>query len=126
MINRVLVLSLLLSIVILGGCAGVNKGRPSPAGYQDQIVNAMIEKYSKPDAIPHDQSNLTEKQRNQILDELVFLIDVNYYRFEAELYQGRALFDTSTDLAIIGLGAAGGIISNSGTQAIISVISGGI
>ena len=118
--------ALLLGVVMLGGCAGVNNGRPSAAGYQDAIVAAMVEKYSRPDAIPADQGRMTEKQRNQILDELIFLTDVNYYNFETELYQGRALFDTSTDLAILGLGAAGGIITNSGTQAIIAAISGGI
>lgn len=112
--------------MMVAGCAGVNKGRPAKADYEDTIVASLLKKYSNPDAIPTDQSAITEKQRNQILDELLFLTDVNYYSFEAELYQGRAFFETSTDLAILGLGAAGGIIAHSGTQAIISAISGGI
>jgi hypothetical protein len=73
-----------------------------------------------------NQSGMTAKQRNQVMDDLIFLTDVNYHNFEEEFYLGKAFFDTSGDLAILGLGAAGGLITHSGTQAIISAISGGI
>lgn len=119
-------LFMVLSFAMLVGCSGVQQGRPARSDYQDVIAKTLIDKYSKSDTIPADQTSLTEKQRNQILDELLFLTDVNYHKFEAELFQGRAVFDTSTDLAILGLGAAGGIVTYSGTQAILSVISGGI
>lgn len=60
------------------------------------------------------------------MEDLIFLIDVNYHQFENELYRGRALFDTATDLAIVGLGAAGALVDATGTQAILAAISGGI
>jgi hypothetical protein len=126
MTSKIITLLLLLSLPIWSGCAGVSQGRPARASYEDPIVKTLIEKYSKPDAIPADQTKITEKERNQILDELIFLADVNYYKFEAELYQARAFFDTTTDMGILGLGAAGALITVSGTQAIISAISGGI
>lgn len=117
---------ILVSMCVLGGCAGVQQGRPARVSYEDVIVNTLIEKYSKSDAIPADQTKIIEKERNQILGDLIFLTDVNYYKFETELYQGKATFDTATDIAILGLGLAGGIVTYSGTQAIISAISGGI
>src|ERR1039457_4249710 len=125
-VNRNLIVVFMLILIIVSGCAGVSKGRPNEPGYQDPIVNNLIEKYSKPDTIHADQSKITEQGRNQILDELIYLTDVNYRKFETELYQGRAAFETTTDLAILGLGAAGGLITHSATQAIISAISGGI
>ncbi|MGA2240319.1 MAG: hypothetical protein ABSH06_16015 [Thermodesulfobacteriota bacterium] len=126
MARRIIILLLLLNLPIWSGCAGVRQGRPARASYQYAIVKTLTDKYSKPDAIPADQTKITEKERNQILDDLIFLTDVNYYRFEAELSYGRAAFDTVTDLAILGLGSAGALVTHSGTQAIISAISGGI
>jgi len=126
MTNKMIALLLLLSLPIWSGCAGVGKGRPVRPSYQDIIAKTLTDKYSKPEAIPADQTKITEKERNQILDDLIFLTDYNYHRFEAELYQGRAIFDTTTDLAILGLGAAGALVTHSATQAIISAISGGI
>lgn len=124
--SKVIIILMLFCFTILGGCAGVTQGRPVKANYQDPIVKSLTDKYSAKEAIFANQSSITAKQRNQVLDDLIFLTDVNYHSFEAELYQGRAFFDTSSDLAILGLGAAGGLITHSATQAIISAISGGI
>ncbi|WP_243371624.1 hypothetical protein [Geotalea sp. SG265] len=104
-----------LCLFILSGCAGVYQGRPYKPKYQDKIVNALVDKYSESNAIFVNNSTVTVQQRNQILDELIYLTDVNYYNFEAGLYGGRATFDTTTDLAILGLGAAGGLITHSAT-----------
>lgn len=124
--SKAIMSMLILSFTILSGCAGLTQGRPIKANYQDHVANALVDKYSQKDAIFTNQSSVTMNGRNQVLDDLLFLTDVNYYNFEAELYRGRAFFDTTSDLAILGLGAAGGVITNSATQAIISVISGGI
>lgn len=124
--SKVRVAMFVLSLIFLGGCAGVTQGRPVRANYQDSIVKSLVKKYSAEDAIFANQSGMTVKQRNEVLDDLIFLTDVNYHRFEEELYLGKAFFDTSGDLAILGLGAAGGLITHSATQAIISAISGGI
>jgi hypothetical protein len=126
MASKIIILLLLLNLPVWSGCAGVGKGRPVRANYQDAIVKTLTDKYSKPDAIPADQTKITEKERNQILDDLIFLTDVNYYRFEAEFTYGRAVFDTATDLALLGLGSAGALLTHSGTQAVIAAISGGI
>ena len=120
------VLALLLGVLILSGCAGVSQGRPERAAYEDLVVKTLVEKYTKTDAIPTDQTKVTKGERNQILEDLIYMTDVNYYKFEAELYQGRTVFDTATDLAILGLGGAGSLVTHSGTQAILSAISGGI
>jgi hypothetical protein len=116
----------LICILVLSGCAGITQGRPLRPKYQDPIVKSLIKKYSAEDAIFSNQSSITVKQRNQTLDDLILLTDVNYHNFEEEFYLGKAFFDTTGDLAIIGLGAAGGLVTHSATQAIISAISGGI
>jgi hypothetical protein len=117
---------LLVGSMTWGGCAGVGQGRPVLPAYQDPIVKGLVEKYSKPEAIPTNQSAVTSVQRNQILNELLYLTDVNYFNFQSQLYRGRALFETATDLAIIGLGAAGALVGSSVTQALLAAISGGI
>jgi hypothetical protein len=115
---KILVLGILLS-----GCASVMESRPNLPTYQPTVVETLSQKYSKPESIPTDLNKLTADQRNNILEDLIFLIDVNYHQFENDLYKGRALFDTTTDLAIIALGAAGALIDASGTQAILAAIS---
>jgi hypothetical protein len=121
-----LLIPLLGIAIFLSGCGVFIRGGPERLDFEDEHATALIAKYSKPDAIPIDETKITDKERNQILDDFMYLIDVNYYKFETELYQGRAIFDTTTDLAILGLGAAGALATHSGTQAILSAISGGI
>ena len=117
---------ILACIASLTGCSGVTQGRPVKADYQTPIVKSLIGKYSANNSVFTHQSSVTMKQRNQVLDDIIFLTDVNYRSFEEELYVGKAFFDTTGDLAILGLGAAGSLITHSATQAIISAISGGI
>jgi len=117
-IAKILVLGFLMS-----GCASVMKSSPDLPTYQSTVVKTLIQKYSKPEAIPTDPSKLTADQRNNIMEDLIFLIDVNYHQFESDLFLGRGLFDTTTDLAIIALGAAGALVDASGTQAILAAIS---
>lgn len=124
--SAVLVAGILFLALFTCGCATVIKGAPNPPSYESERVKALIEKYSKPDAIPIDSDKLTVDQRNQTVDDIIFLIDRNYHQFENELYRGRAIFDTATDLAIIGLGAAGALVDATGTKAILAAISGGI
>ncbi|MFZ0825798.1 MAG: hypothetical protein WAO02_00090 [Verrucomicrobiia bacterium] len=108
-LGRVLLLfGLAMAITVFCGCrTGTAAGRPNPLAFQDQLTKSLIDKYSKPGAIPSDESTMTEAQRNQILNDLVFLTDVNYYKFTGGLYEGRAMFDTFSDLTLLGLGAAG-------------------
>ena len=71
MTNKMIALLLLLSLPIWSGCAGVGKGRPVRPSYQDIIAKTLTDKYSKPEAIPADQTKITEKERNQILVDLI-------------------------------------------------------
>jgi hypothetical protein len=120
-------LTLVLLILTLSGCStGILKGRPEPLAFQGQLTKALIEKYSKTNAIPSDGSSITEDKRNQILNDLIYLTDVNYYKFTGALYEGRAMFDTSSDLTMLGLGAAGALTPAASTKAILAAISGGI
>lgn len=105
------------------GCTRIIKDAPPPPAYQDAEVKTLLLKYNDPQAPP---PMATEDDRNKMIEELVFLVDVNYHQFEHQLFMDRASFDTTTDLAVIGLGGAGALINASGTQAILSAISGAI
>ena len=119
--------SFALVVTAFCGCrTGTSAGRPQPLAFQDKLTKSLIEKYSKPGAIPGDETSMTEAQRNQILNDLVYLTDVNYYKFTGGLYEGRAIFDTASDLALLGLGAAGTLTPAASTKSILAAISGGI
>ncbi len=124
--SAVLIVGILSLGVFMSGCATVIKGAPNRPAYESAVIRTLVQKYSRPNAITIDSVNLTEDLRNRTMEDLIFLIDGNYHQFENELYRGRALFDTATDLAIIGLGAAGALVAVTGTQAILAAISGGI
>jgi len=101
-------------------------GRPRPLAFQDTLTKSLIDKYSKPGAIPEDDTKVTEAQRNQILNDLIYLTDVNYYAFTSGLYEGRAVFDTASDLTMLGLGAAGSLTPAASAKAILAAISAGV
>lgn len=109
--------------VLMSGCTQIIKGSPKLPTYQEAYVDSLVEKYTKADKITAVK---TKEERNVVIEDLIYLIDVNYQQFESELFFGRATFDTFTDLAILGLGAAGGLIEPAGTKAILAVVSGGI
>jgi hypothetical protein len=113
-------------VCLAGSCTSVIHGGPKPPTYEEKAVAQLIAKYAAPGAIPTDPKKLTPDDRNRIIEDLVYLVDVNYRKFEGEIFAGRATFDTSLDLALLGLGGAGALISASGTQAILAAISGGL
>lgn len=117
---------MLLLCILITGCASVIKGGPPLPVYQPKVAEALLQKYSQSGAIPTKPEELTAGQRNGIMEDLIYLVDVNYQQFESQLYLGRASFDTATDLAIVGLGAAGALVDATGTQALLAAISGGI
>jgi hypothetical protein len=56
----------------------------------------------------------------------VYLIDVNFEGFANELRDTKAVFDTVTDLTLIGLGSAGALSPAAVTKGILAAISAGI
>jgi hypothetical protein len=121
------ILTISLFFFFSSGCASsVIKGSPPLPTYQATTVETLAAKYSQPNAIPFDPTLLTKEQRNQIVEDIIYLIDVNYTKFEGELSLSRASFETSSDLAVLGLGAAGSLINVTSTQALLAAISGGI
>lgn len=62
--STVLIAEILFLGVFMGGCATVIKGSPNQPAYQSAAVNTLVQKYSKPDAIPIDPEKLTAEHRN--------------------------------------------------------------
>jgi hypothetical protein len=119
-------LKLLTFSLLVSGCGGVMTGSPPMPTYADPVVKNLVNKYSQPTAVPTDQSKLTVEQRNQIIEELKYLIDVNYTQFEKNFFVGRAVFDTAADLTALALGGTGSLIRPSDVQAILAAVSAGI
>lgn len=116
--------SLFLSSLLLTGCSGVLKGQPNPMQFQGLLVKALVKKYSKPNAIP--TGSVSFEERNRILNDFIYLTDVNFHKFTAAIYQGRALFETGNDITLLGLSGAGALVPAAATKAILAAIAGGI
>jgi hypothetical protein len=125
--SQVIYLGLVVCSTVICGCGSLSniaKGQPQPLPFQENLVKALKAKYSKPDAIP--TTAVTAEVRNGILADMIYLADVNFNKFKATLYAGRAVFDTTNDLSILGLGAAGALTPAAATKAILAAVSGGL
>jgi hypothetical protein len=65
-------------------------------------------------------------QRNDLLNDLIRVVDLNYYHQEKLLYDKKAYTDFLSDTAVLGLSAAGTFSLASETSQILHAISGGI
>jgi hypothetical protein len=120
------IITVFAAAILCAGCAGIDKGRPVRPAYEDAHVKRLNAKYAKDDAIPLDSAAITEEKRNEILDDLTYLIDVNYAAFETELQRSKAMFDTGSDLVLLGLGAAGSVHPAGTATKLLAAASGGI
>lgn len=64
--------------------------------------------------------------RNQVLNDLIRVVDLNYYHQEKLLYEKKSYGDFLGDTAVLGLNSAGTFGLAAGTSQILHAISGGI
>lgn len=136
--KRLLLLAFLPFLFI--GCASIS-GSPELPGYQQRTVNVLIKEYSKPGAIPVQQGELDStgnvlsgaqgkildtNKRNQIIEDLIFVIDVNYNTFERKLYAERASANTLVDLVSLSVTSASTLVGAKETKTILSAVATGI
>lgn len=107
------------------GCSSTRTGRPDLAYSSDKFASRVVAKYDSAqlDSILNPAS---PEERNKTLEELKFLVDINYQKFESSLTSDKAYFETVTDLGIMGLGAAGTLGTGEATKAILAAISAGV
>ena len=84
----------------------------------------------QPDLLPPKDAsvhNLTAKElRNKIMNDLMWLVDADYYRTKQKLYKSRAHFGIVTDWMIMGTSAAGTLAGGEAIKTILAATSGGI
>jgi hypothetical protein len=101
-----LVLLAILALAIQG-CSLYRPKSAVPSNYIKQISADLgnpdlVKNY---DAMPQGTDAETAAKvarRNQILTEMIYLVDQNYYKFESHFYGGQAVFSTAADTANLG------------------------
>jgi hypothetical protein len=113
---------LLLIAVALVGCTS---GNTTNVMKQLDKANAvrLAGKYgdanSLSSAIAAAGSDESGQQRNILLNDLILLVDLNYYHWEKMAYDKKATFDLSSDAALLGLGGATAL---GGTTALTNIL----
>jgi hypothetical protein len=123
--------SISLMIVLSLSCAVYRPKSPIPSGYSKQVLADVTSKTLLQDYNKMPQTNDTEKaakvaRRNQILTELIYLVDQNYYSFENHFYGSQATFSTGADAANLGLTAAGAVTGTAALKSILSATATGV
>jgi hypothetical protein len=93
-----------------------NATRLSKYGNADDLKQAV-------DRATHDK---TGAERNILLNDLILLVDLNYYHWEKLLYNKKAGFDLGTDAAVLGLGGATALTGTTGVANVLGQITTGI
>jgi hypothetical protein len=65
-------------------------------------------------------------KRNGLLNDLILIVDLNYYEWEKRLYHKKAGFDLGTDAVLLGLGGATALSATTELANILGQISTGI
>lgn len=79
----------------------------------NEICNGHREYLVARYALPRDdlvkEARESEKGRNEILNDLILLVDMNYHEIEKRLYGGKSWSDFLSSTAIIGINTAGAL-----------------
>ena len=113
---KILLASIITLATLTCACSSVYRPKPAiPNQYKTQVLTDITSKTLLKDYNAMPQDTLAQKtakvaRRNQILIELIYLVDKNYYSFENRFYGTQATFSTAADAATLGLTAAGAVI----------------
>lgn len=70
--------------------------------------------------LPYSDDKVCKELRNRIVLGTMFQIDMNYRQYADVLYAGRAAAQTASDMALLGLTAAGAVVDGSAVKSILS------
>lgn len=116
--------------LLICGCAVYRPKSPIPASYSKQVLADVSSATLMKDYNAMPESSDAEKaakvaRRNQVLAELIYLVDQNYYTFENHFYGTQATFNTATDAVSLGLTAAGSVVGSTDIKSILSAAATG-
>jgi hypothetical protein len=106
----------------LDGCAAL-KNYPD----RSNDVNAdlhTLQQYFDPAIIK--QGGNSTAWRNEVVNSQIRAIDLQFTSFEQALARETVGVNTAVDMAVIGLGAATGVVGGATTKSILGVVSGGL
>jgi hypothetical protein len=118
-------------VTVAAGCSVYRPKSPIPPGYTKQILTdvtstALLKDYNALRQGTDDEKKAKVARRNQILTELIYLVDQNYYTFENHFYGTQATFSTAADAATLGLTAAGSVTGTTELKSILSATATGV
>jgi hypothetical protein len=119
---------------VLGGCNSTRHGYPKRALDEEAQLRSFEGAYDLTDLIKkyHEKvegnSSAEERTRarNKVIDGFLVLTDLHYASFVKGFSARRKDFDTTADVAVLGLSGAGAVLDPSSTTRILAAISGGI
>ena len=116
-------LLVLLAIAgMLSGCAAL-KVYPERSNDLSKDLDALS-RYFDPEVITKGEK--TRAWRDEVVNAQIRAIDLQFTSFEQSLAMETAGLNTAVDLAVIGLGAATGVVGGAGIKAILGVVAGGL
>jgi len=129
--------AMLASIILSAGCATPNYiYRAIHDSYDKNYEQALMKKYKdlngyitnhyEPLLAPGTNQTEAKRLRNQVLTELTWLVDADYYRRKNNLFLNRAQFNLLTDLLVLGTTTAGTLTGGESIKTILSATSAGI
>lgn len=128
--NRLAVM--LLSILMQPACTFLYRPKqPVPPG---KYSKQMLADVSSPDLLStynnmaqstEDEKKKKVSRRNQILEELIWLVDQNYYSFESNFYGSQAVLNTTGDFINLGLTGTSSVTGSAHLKSVLSAIATG-
>jgi hypothetical protein len=107
------------------GCSSLLPIKPDVPQFQEPLVEQLSAHYADPKNVAPEKIT-TKTERNRVLDDLIFLVDVNYSAFEQDIYAKRAGWSTASDLLVLGLNGTGALMTPVNTVRILSGISAAV
>lgn len=119
---------------VLGGCNSTRHGYPKRALDEEAQLRTFEAAYDLTEMIAAYHQNVEDgadeatrtKARNKVIDGFLVLTDLHYASFVKGFSSRRKDFDTTADVAVLGLSGAGAVLDPSSTTRILAAISGGI
>lgn len=122
--KKVLVLTLLMT-----GCLRYQPKTVTPAAfYQKQVTGELsssgwLNRYNQLAEVTPDEQFTKAKERNRLLNEFVWLVDVSYANFEAGFYGARATGDVAADFLQLGLTGATTLTNGQRAKTILALVA---
>lgn len=123
-------LILLLALLIIPGCTAASGFPKRTQDLQQELE--PLKSYFTEDVLAGFETavgqspDAARRYRDRVTHARMRAIDIHYAIFIREVTGGRIAFNSATDIAVIGLSAAGAITGASSTKSILAAISGGI